>query len=43
MKREKREKMTKVLVVVMTIVFIASILPMFFCQIGVVLHVFKIN
>ncbi|MCR1933923.1 DUF4044 domain-containing protein [Clostridium tepidum] len=32
MRKEKREKMTKVLVVVMTIIFIASILPMFFAR-----------
>ncbi|MFV3013299.1 DUF4044 domain-containing protein [Clostridium botulinum] len=29
MRKEKREKMTKILVVVMAIVFIASILPFF--------------
>ena len=32
MKKEKREKMTKILVIFMTIVFIASILPMFFAR-----------
>ncbi|WP_076041859.1 DUF4044 domain-containing protein [Clostridium botulinum] len=29
MRKEKREKMTKILVVVMAIVFIASVLPFF--------------